>query len=659
VRRYLLLVPLLALVSLTASAPSASADAGTILPLQGFSRIIPDHAHSHLFITGSPGTDSAVVVVNEAGGIVKTFTGEGGAGGMALSGTSLYVARCGPQLIDVIDTATLTVTDSFAAPGLDEDCDIALAGGRLWYADKWQGGHLRSVTLDALHTQHTTTGATYAGAMFAWSPSAPNTLVVAESGVAPTGVYVLDVSGADPVLVTVEGNLGGSTSGIRDLALSADGTELYVTAGSPYGVLELPLADLTHVDALYPTGTTLSGIALSTDETRIGAGLTSDNHRDLLTFAAGDEAPVGAVALGSVSGPHMFGRAVAFTADGSGLFSVRTESFGTKVVLHLSPAASLPSSSLTMSATPAQVGVGGTTELSGMLTLDTPFNPGSQTVHITAAQPGGIPVEIGTARTQSNGAFDYEVSDQFLHTGDDVVLGAQFTDPGYVASDATATVRVGQPAPSIAVTVGATTITRGGAVKVTAVLGGWAVGRSVSIYRQPWSMGRVFVGSGTVGAGGTWSVSVKPGTRTTYTAQFDGDSTYLPATSTGRTVLVRANVAVSQSGWYRSSGAYRLYHYRSGCWSSAKLCPHFAGRVTPADYNANVKFTMQQRTSSGAWKTISTASFRQGGSGIALCYWRYRGTGWEGKLLRAHASYAGRTENAGNTSGWTYFRITA
>jgi hypothetical protein len=659
VRRYLLLVPLLALVPLTGTTTSASADAGTVLPLQGFSRIIPDHAHSQLFITGSPGTDSAVLVVDETGAIVKTFTGEAGAGGMALSGTSLYVARCGPQLIDEIDTATLSVTDSFVAPGLDEDCDIAIAGGRLWYSDKWQQGHLRSVTLDASHTQHTTAGASYAGAMFAWSPSAPDTLVVAESGVAPTGVYVLDVSGAEPVLVTVEGNLGGSIRGIRDLALSADGTELFVTAGSPYGVLELPLADLTHVDALYPTGDSLSGIALFADETRIAAGLTSDGHRDLLAFAANDAVPIGAVALGSSANPHMFGRSVAFTADGSGLFSVRSESFGTKVVLHLSPADSLPSSSLTLSPTPAQVGVGGATELSGMLTLDAPFNPGSQTVHITATQPGGSPVEIGTAPTQSNGVFYYDVSDQFLHTGDDVVFGAQFTDPGYTASDATTTVRVGQPVPSIAVTVGATTITRGGGVKVTAVLGGWAVGRTVSIYRQPWSMTRVLVGSGTVGAGGTWSVTVKPGMRTTYTAQFDGDSTYLPATSTGRTVLVRANVGISQSGWYHSSGAYRLYHYRSGCWNSSKLCPHFAGRVTPADDNAKVTFTMQQHTSSGAWKTISTASFRQGGSGIAACYWRYRGTGWKGKLLRAHASYAGRTENGGNTSGWTYFRITS
>src|SRR5206468_3139987 len=106
---------------------------GNALPLTGFSHMLDDGAHHHVFITGASG-DSVIVVRNEDGTSAGTITGESGAGGMVLDGSTLYVARCGWGTIDEIDTATLTKVGSFPA-AVGGTCDLAEAGGRLWYSD--------------------------------------------------------------------------------------------------------------------------------------------------------------------------------------------------------------------------------------------------------------------------------------------------------------------------------------------------------------------------------------------------------------------------------------------------------------------------------------------------------------------------------------------
>ena len=133
--------------------------------------MLTDTAHDQTFITGAPASDSGVAVVDGDGAVVKTITGEDGAGGMALDGSSLYVARCGWATIDVIDTATLQKIDSFAAPGLATVRDLGLAGGRLWYTTgSGQNGVLTSVSLDSSHTVYTT-GISVYKAMFASAPA--------------------------------------------------------------------------------------------------------------------------------------------------------------------------------------------------------------------------------------------------------------------------------------------------------------------------------------------------------------------------------------------------------------------------------------------------------------------------------------------------------
>jgi hypothetical protein len=81
--------------------------------------------------------------------------------------------------------------------------------------------------------------------------------------------------------------------------------------------------------------------------------------------------------------------------------------------------------------------------------------------------------------------------------------------------------------------------------------------------------------------------------------------------------------------------------------------------VTPAAAGSAVKFTVQQRTSSGTWKTLSSGSIAQNSKGYAYAYWKYRGTGWIGHLLRVRATWAGNAANLAGGSGYAYFRITS
>jgi predicted regulator of Ras-like GTPase activity (Roadblock/LC7/MglB family) len=71
--RPLLAALVLALVGSTATA--AASVAGTTLPLAGFSHMVVDGAHGHVFLTGAA-ADSKIVVRNTDGTAAGTITSE-------------------------------------------------------------------------------------------------------------------------------------------------------------------------------------------------------------------------------------------------------------------------------------------------------------------------------------------------------------------------------------------------------------------------------------------------------------------------------------------------------------------------------------------------------------------------------------------------------
>src|SRR5436305_2823546 len=123
-------------VLLLGSAGPARANTATQLPFsnQNGAWLTVDPAGQHVFVSGGPGT-SSIVVLNYAGAIVKTITGENGASGMALNPAThtLYVALHDVTAISEINTQTLTETHRFSTSFADPT-SVAIAGGKLWYS---------------------------------------------------------------------------------------------------------------------------------------------------------------------------------------------------------------------------------------------------------------------------------------------------------------------------------------------------------------------------------------------------------------------------------------------------------------------------------------------------------------------------------------------
>ena len=122
---------LCALALLVGSAASARADTKTQLPFTNNNGawLAVDPSGSHVFVSGGPGT-SSIVVLNYAGQVVKTITGEGGASQMALNAAThtLYVALHDSTAISAINTQTLTESKRFSTSPYPDPSSLVIAG---------------------------------------------------------------------------------------------------------------------------------------------------------------------------------------------------------------------------------------------------------------------------------------------------------------------------------------------------------------------------------------------------------------------------------------------------------------------------------------------------------------------------------------------------
>lgn len=307
--RLLLVLAMLALSLLG----GASASANAALPLTGFNDMLVDATHSHVFVTGAA-TDSTISVRNFDGTSAGNITGETGAGGMVLSGNTLYVARCGANEIDEIDTATLTKTGSFTA-AVGGTCDLALAGGRLWYSNSTdaQFGHLVSVSLDSSHTE-IDTGINMYQMIFATTPAHPNWLVVSSIDEGPVKIYLEDVT--DPSNVT-QASVSSSIDGVADFAITPDGSTLLAAAD---GVQEYSLPGLV-AGTTYTTDNGPNSVAIAPTGTKYAAGAQAPYSTDVFAFTPGTTT---ATAKTDFNDPNTWlkPRGLAFSPDGSQIFAI-------------------------------------------------------------------------------------------------------------------------------------------------------------------------------------------------------------------------------------------------------------------------------------------------------------------------------------------------
>ncbi len=377
-----------------ASGTASAAVPGTTLPLTGFSHMVVDGAHGHVFVTGSS-SDSKIAVRNEDGTSAGTITGESGAGGMVLDGNTLYVARCGWGVIDEIDTATLKDVGSFAAP-VGGTCDLAEAGGRLWFSDSTTGqtGHLQSVSLDASHTV-VDSGENLYGMIFATTPLHPDELVVAEAGISPTVAYVYDVTDpANLVQETYAFDLGGADNP-EDITIAPDGTTLLVASGSAAALDAFTLPGLASA-GVYPTDSYPTAVAASPDGSQYAEGLNGIYNPDVYLFDAGNSTARTHWDFGGtddVTYPH----GLAFSPDGTRLFAVSRGSTGHGAVFHVIP--TVPGGSVTVKASRAAITDGGSVTVTAHLGTSS----SNRTLSIYRTPVGGTRALVKTAAVGAAG----------------------------------------------------------------------------------------------------------------------------------------------------------------------------------------------------------------------------------------------------------------
>lgn len=377
------------------------------LGLQGLGDIVFDPAHQHAFISGAPNAnDDAIVVTDYSGAFVGSLSGESGAGGMVVDGSTLYIARCGASAgIDLYDTATLTKTGSIAASPADTSCDLALSGGRLWYVSD-QFGTLSSVTVAAPHVV-TTHGTGYANANFATAPGKPDLLIVGTRASSPTVVSLIDTSGGGFAVLKSVFGLGG-ISDLGGIGVPDDGSTMYTegtasTGGpSPYIGQSFSIPDLGDA-GIYPLVGYPTAAAVTRDDTFVAYGVEGIYDPDVFLFPVGSETPNWKYDFGQAMGTTAFD-GVRFTPDNGALFVVTQDEEGaTSLTVFTDP--TLIPGVVSIKARHTAITYGHSVKVTAHLGTAS----SNTTVSIFAKPVGGVRKKVAAGKVDSDGNFAVSV----------------------------------------------------------------------------------------------------------------------------------------------------------------------------------------------------------------------------------------------------------
>jgi hypothetical protein len=311
--------------------PNAVASSVTQLPLSTFAGIAVDGAHGHVFVSGGAGT-SSIIVLDFNGAIVKTITGQGGASGMVVDGSSgtLYVALRDNTSISKIDTATLTETSRISVAPISLPTQLALAHGQLWVGHGCGEGNegIASMNLDGTGIAAKSMGVYYCPMLAATATT--NLVATGDANLSPTTLNLYDVSTDPPTLVKSVWSPGGA-SDLNQLVFSHDQSRLLSASNSPHALQALNVSDLS-LAAAYPLADGgANSVAITADGDFVAASSGYAWYDpDIFVFPVGDTTPVRVWDFNSTT-KVMPARALAFSPDAKKLFAVSTNDVAGKL----------------------------------------------------------------------------------------------------------------------------------------------------------------------------------------------------------------------------------------------------------------------------------------------------------------------------------------
>lgn len=289
----------------------------TSLPT-GFGGIAVDAVHDQVFVS-SP-TSNTISVLDFAGNLVQTITGETGAGSMTVYGGNLYVAL--PSAIDVFDTSTLSRTATLASGQLSAPGPLVEAGGQLWTSSgacgNWTTQLVSVDPVTGLVKQwptSTSSSLTYCIGLAA-SPYNPNLLLAWDQGLEPATITELDVSTGTPVQTASQWE--SDQGNLTQIAFNPDNSTFVTASGSPYHFDEFSLSNLTVDGVTYPAQPYPNSVVTTSARGGLIVGSSVTYANAVYAYHPGQPA---ADLFNPILPEPVYARGLALSPDGSELFA--------------------------------------------------------------------------------------------------------------------------------------------------------------------------------------------------------------------------------------------------------------------------------------------------------------------------------------------------
>jgi hypothetical protein len=170
--------------------------------------------------------------------------------------------------------------------------------------------------------------------------------------------------------------------------------------------------------------------------------------------------------------------------------------------------------------------------------------------------------------------------------------------------------------------------------------------KTVSIYKTPYGGIKTLVKMAAVDSMGNLSAIVPLTKNTDFVAEWAGEEGWMAAASPIRSVGVRVITTTRLSGFYGSSGAYKLYHAGNDPKVTGTVVPNHAGK--PLNFIAQIH-------RAGAWRLYAAASFKIRATGSVSAFLINPSRGF---AYRVKTSFLADADHYGNASAWKYFRVT-
>jgi hypothetical protein len=466
-----------------------SAHAATQVPvsgLPGFGQVVVDMAASRVFVSEGTNASSSnsttpaqgIVVTDLSGNYLTTIDQGTGAQGLTLAPDGkLYAALSTAGKVAQIDPATYSETD-YPLPIGDVPEHVAAQSGKVWVsynigAGAVGGGAIGDITPGTTSSFQADSALTPAvnfwGAapLLAADPSNGGTVVAVSQSVAS-----FNVSGATPAVIADSKSLPAACGfAVTSIAVLPGGQQFTTACGDASATSDpvFSTTDLSVQSASYATPDGSGAIAAAPDGAVATGGSTAlstgTQPPDVNVFSAGGTTPAQSYTEG-FTGNGGISLAPGGLAWGDSTVLAAVMAFhagpddprGTpdSYQLRLITYPLLAQSALVVS-NPGLQPLGSAISVSGSLTANGAAAPG-QTVTISRSAPGGTPVQVGQATTDSGGLYTISDTPPALGTytytasfaGDSATAPATDTttttvyDPGQITLKVPSTVTVNQ-----------------------------------------------------------------------------------------------------------------------------------------------------------------------------------------------------------------------